>query len=306
MDYKKIFRSRKTRMAILKFLSFVPDKQMIELQYWVKTGHKLNLKNPKRYSEKIQWYKLYYRMPLMRKVADKATVKTYIEKCGYPEIIIPTIMVCSSIDQVTIDELPMKFVAKDTLGGGGNSVIVCRDKHDLDKQGFIETLNSWLKRTPSYRVDGREWVYGGKHRIIIEDYLDHDSEVGLVDYKFFCFNGRFEYLYVISNRVLGKSAELGIYDRDYNKLDAYRADEKPAYYTIPKPANFSRMIEIAEKLSKPFPYARIDLYNVKGKIYFGEITLTDGSGYMKFNPDSFDYTLGEKFILPTKLRNKRV
>lgn len=297
MDYKKIIKSRKARELILNSLYFIPDKTMIKLQYRIKTGRKLNLNKPIRYSEKMQLYKLYYREPLMRVVADKAAVKQYITEQGFGDVVIPTIGVYDAIEQIDIDKLPDVFVAKDTLGGGGSSVFVCRDKKKLDRNNFLNMLDSWLKRPKSYRGGGREWVYGGQHRVIIEQYIEHDDSQGLIDYKFLCFNGRAEYLYIISNRVLGENAELGIYDRDFRKVNAYRADEKAALHEIPKPDNYDVMLNVAETLAKPFPYARIDLYNIDGKIYFGEITLTDGSGYMKFEPDSFDMVLGDKFIL---------
>lgn len=304
MDYKKIIKSRKIREIILGLFSFVPDKVMIKIQFKLKTGRKLNLKNPTRYSEKIQWYKIYYREPLMKTVVDKISAKKYVEGMGLSNILIPTIAVYTRKEEIVFDSLPDRFVAKDTLGGGGSSVIVCLDKKKIDEKLFVKEISSWLKRPSSYRNGGREWVYGGRHRIIVEEYLEHDNNVGIIDYKFLCFNGRVEYLYVITNRVLGKSAELGIYDRNFNKIDAFRRDEKKQIISAPRPKNYYSMVDIAEKLSSPFPYARIDLYNISGKIYFGEITLTDGSGYMRFDPDSFDFILGEKFVLPDKKQKK--
>ncbi len=300
IDYKKIIKSRRVREEALKWLWFVPDRTMIKLQYRIKTGRKLNLSNAKRYSEKMQLYKLYYRNYDMRVVADKSTVKQYVDHQGYSDIIIPTIGIYKRAEEIDFNQLPVKFVAKDTLGGGGSSVIVCLDKNTLNKERFYKRVDAWTKRPSSYRVGGREWVYGGKHKIIIEEYLEHNETEGLIDYKFLCFNGKAEYLYVISNRVLGKTAELAIYDRFFNKVEAYRADEKAANYTIPKPQNYEEMVDIAEALASPFSYARVDLYNINGKIYFGEITLTDGSGYMTFNPDSFDFILGNKWMLESR------
>ena len=117
----------------------------------------------------------------------------------------------------------------------------------------------------------------------------------LKDYKFFCFNGRVSYIYGISDRRVGQSAQFGIYDADFNKLDVYRNDERSQEIPLPKPLNFDKMIAIAEGLSKDFPHVRVDLYNIAGRIYFGELTFYDGSGYMTFSPDSFDYKLGKSF-----------
>lgn len=117
----------------------------------------------------------------------------------------------------------------------------------------------------------------------------------LTDYKFFCFNGKVSYVYGISDRKVGQSAQIGIYDSDFKKLDVSRNDERPQEVALPRPLNFDKMKKIAEMLSKDFPHVRVDLYNVAGKIYFGELTFYDGSGYMTFNPDSFDEELGRDF-----------
>lgn len=114
----------------------------------------------------------------------------------------------------------------------------------------------------------------------------------LNDYKFFCFNGKVGMVYGIDGRIVGNGAQIGIYDRDFNKLDVYRNDEFIQEHPLPKPINYDRMIEIAESIGKHFPHVRVDLYNVDGKIYFGELTFYDGSGYMQFTPDSFDFELG--------------
>lgn len=118
---------------------------------------------------------------------------------------------------------------------------------------------------------------------------------GLNDYKFFCFNGKVEYIYGLSDRNLGQSVQLGVYNRKFEKLDVSRNDERPQDKPLSKPLNFDKMISFAESLSKDFPHVRVDLYNIAGNIYFGELTFYDGSGYMTFNPDSFDEEMGMKF-----------
>ena len=300
MNYKKIIKSRKTREKILQFLNFIPDKQMIQIQYKVKTGRKLNLKEPKRFTEKLQWYKLYYRDPLMKQCVDKYDVREYVKSCGLENILIPAIGVYDNIYDICWNDLPNKFVIKDTLGGGGNSVIIC-EKNDINKNIFKQ-LKQWLNIPINIKNSGREWVYEGKkHRIYIEEFLEFNKEEkGLIDYKFFCFNGKARYLYVIAERELGKGAKLGIYTADYEKLNVFRCDERRLEQKIPRPKNYSDLLDIAEKLAKPFPHARIDLYDIDGKIYFGEITFFDGSGYMLFAPDQFDYQIGDKFKLPER------
>lgn len=302
--YKKIIRKRETRKNILRVLSFMPDRAMVELQYFIKTGRKLNLKAPTRFSEKLQWYKLYYRDPLMVKCVDKYDVREYVKEKGLEHILIPCIGVYNSVDEIDWESLPKQFVIKDTLGGGGGSVIIVKDKSKTDLNNIKMKADSWLRlNLNKTKSPGREWPYdcGKNHRIIIDEYVDSNDEAGgLIDYKFFCFYGKFRYMYIIADRVLGKGAGLGICDEKMNKLDVVRLDERPLTRVIPKPVNYDEMVKVASKLSEPFPESRIDLYNVDGKILFGEITFFDGSGYMKFSPDSFDEELGNCFLLPEK------
>ena len=128
MSYKNLIKSRKTRLAILRLMAFIPDKTMVKIQYRIKLHRKLDLKNPKRFTEKLQWYKLYYRDPLMAKCVDKYDVREYVKECGLGDILIPIIGIYDTPQQIDIKKLPNKFVAKDTLGGGGNAVIICKKK----------------------------------------------------------------------------------------------------------------------------------------------------------------------------------
>lgn len=301
MDYKKIIKSRAVRINIMKALSFVPDKTMLEIQYWIKMGRKLNLKNPQRYTEKLQWYKLYYRDPLMAQCVDKYEVRKYVESCGLGDTLNECIGVYNSPDEIDFDTLPNQFVLKDTLGGGGNGVIICKDKSTLDIPRVIDTMRDWVKPA-SGKHPGREWVYDcGKNRIVAERYIPSDPEKGgLIDYKFFYFNGKLAYVYGIADRKLGQRSGFGIFSPDFELLPYTRLDEKPLERTLEKPANYEQLKAVAAKLAAPFPHARIDLYDQDGKILFGEITFFDGSGYMKFDPDEFDFMMGSKFELPEK------
>ena len=129
LDYKKIFKQRKTRTKILRALNFIPDKTMLKIQYRIKTGHRLNLKNPRRYTEKLQWYKLYYRNPLMIQCVDKYDVRDYVKSKGLEDILIPCYGVFDSAEEIEWGSLSSAFVMKDTLGGGGTSVAIVKDKN---------------------------------------------------------------------------------------------------------------------------------------------------------------------------------
>ena len=132
-DYKKILKNRTLRLKILSFFSFIPDRLMVAVQYRIKTGKKLNLEHPKRYSEKLQWYKLFYRDALMGICVDKYEVRKYVAECGFENNLLPLIGIYDNADEVDFVKLPQKFVAKDTLGGGGNAVIICKDKTKIDE-----------------------------------------------------------------------------------------------------------------------------------------------------------------------------
>lgn len=304
MDYKKVVKNRNLRLRILRILSFIPDKPMIKLQYFLKTGRILNLKNPKRFTEKLQWYKLYYKNPLMVQCVDKYDVREYVKSKGLENILIPCYGVYDSPEEIDWASLPNQFVMKDTLGGGGTSVIIVKDKSKENIEELKRRATEWVKIDARKRDAGREWPYyrGKKHRIIVEQYIDSDDKNGgLIDYKFFCFNGTPSWMYVIADRKIGSGAGFGIFDSDFNKSNVIRVDERPLERIVEKPAAFELMKRIASKLSRDFPETRVDLYEVKGKIKFGEITFYDGSGYMTFNPDYFDEELGKLFKLPRNL-----
>jgi hypothetical protein len=294
IDYKKILPNQEVRLKLLKLIDFLPDKWVIQLQYWIKTGRKLNLKNPVRFTEKLQWYKLNYRNPLMTKCSDKFEVRDFVKSKGYPEILVPLFGVYDSPEDIKFDKLPEKFVLKTTNGSHTN--IICEDKSKLNiaetKKILIKWLNAWESKV------GREWSYFNiKPRIICEKFIEKDKNNDLVDYKFFCFHGNPFYCYVIKERFSDSGLKLGIYDINFNKLPYKRADIKGYESPVEKPKGFNIMIQIAKKLSEDFPHVRVDLYNVDGKIFFGELTFYDGSGYQGFEPDDFDFILGEEFKL---------
>ena len=303
MDYKKIIKSQDLRLRILKFLSFIPDKPMIKIQYFLKTGRRLNLKNPKRFTEKLQWYKLYYKNPLMIQCVDKYDVREYVKSKGLEDILIPCYGVYDSPDEIDWDSLPSQFVMKDTLGGGGTSVIIVKDKATADIEELKRRAAEWVKIDAHNRGGGREWPYysGKNHRIIIEKYLDADKNAGgLIDYKLLSFNGKPTIVYVLADRSIGNGAGCGIYDDEFNKLPCLELDERPLERIIEKPLMFEFMKEIASRLSEDFLEARVDLYEIEGEVKFGEITFYDSSGYMIFDPDEFDEEMGEMFILPNR------
>lgn len=281
-------------------LDFIPDKTMLKIQYKIKTGHKLNLDNPKRYSEKIQWYKLNFHNCVMAQCSDKYDVRNFVIKRGLENILNEVYGIYNHPDEIDFDKLPDAFVLKDTLGGGGNSVILVENKKSIDKEFTYSKMLEWVNEPINRKHPGREWVYEGrKHRIIIEKILIPEGSMDLPDYKIFCFNGVPFCIYMMQNYTKNHSlGELSFFDCDFNMLPVKRLDFKSISQQPPKPKNFDKMITYAKILSEGFPHVRVDFYNIDGEIFFGEMTFFNASGYIKFDPDKFDYILGERFELP--------
>lgn len=294
MNYKKIIPNQNMRFKILGLLDVVPDKIMIHIQYFIKTGRKLNLNNPIRFTEKIQWYKLNYRDPLMTRCADKYSVRGYINEKGLKKILVPLYGSYNDAKEIDFNKLPDKFVLKTTNGSHTN--IICKNKDKLDIDKTINTLNRWLnKRTVKL---GREWAYYDiKPKIIAEMLLEEKSEVeeDIKDYKFVCFNGEVEYVWVDFDRFTNHKRNF--YDVDWNYLNL-ESDVGNLGDILPKPEGYAEMLTIAKKLASDFPHVRVDLYLVNNQVYFGEMTFYLLSGYENFKPDSFDHVMGSKFILP--------
>lgn len=298
MDYKKIFRTRKSRAAVLNALSFLPDSVMLPLQYKMKLGRKLNLKDPKRFTEKLQWYKINYRNPLMHQCVDKYLVREYVKSKGLDSILVPLIGKYENLDQIDWNTLPDQFVIKTTHGGGGLNVIVCPDKSKLSMEEVKAKL-SFDPHPVKANSLGREWAYYGlQPGIVVEELLinSENPAAGINDYKIFCYNGHAKYIIVDVDRYIGHKRNF--YDREWNNLHV-TSDCPASDREIERPKNLDEMLRVAEKLSEDFPYVRVDLYDVDGKIYFGELTFYPWSGYVQYTPDEADFWFGEGFELIT-------
>lgn len=295
--YKKII-PKELRFKILHFLKFIPDKQMLQLQYWIKTKRILNLKCPKRYTEKIQWYKLYYRHEKMPICVDKLRVREFLEEKGLSRIAVRLYAVYDKPEDINLEELPSKFVMKTTNGSGTN--IICKEKKNLNVDEMRNKIEKFFYQTSSSA--GREWAYGQTvPRIIVEEYLEDPStkDGSIHDYKILCFAGRPEYIVLDVDRFT--SHKRNIYDTSWNNLNITTDCPCTEEEYLP-PENLSEMLEIAKILSKDFPAVRVDLYSVNGNIYFGELTFFPWSGYVIFDPDSFDFEMGDKFCLPFNIK----
>ena len=269
------------------------DETYVKMIYRVHIGRRLDLENPQGFNEKLQWLKLYDHNPKYSIMVDKAAVKDYVSKLIGSEYIIPTYGIWDSFDQINFDTLPNKFVLKCTHDSG--SVCICKDKKTFDFGKARRKLNKGLKNNLYYW--GREWPYKNvKPRIIAEELLD-DGNNELIDYKYMCFNGKVRCMFTVTNRFSKNGMHVTFYDTDWNIMPFTRHYERDKV-AIKKPVNYDKMVELAEILSKELIFARIDFYEVKGKIYFGEITLCPGNGIEEFRPYEWDNNLGSWINLP--------
>ena len=300
---KKLKKAFKHPGLILVYLKkfhvydWIPDAIFLKFIYRNIFGRKLDLNEPRSFNEKLQWLKLYDRKPEYTAMVDKYLAKELIaEKLG-KEYVIPTIGVWDRFEDIAFDKLPDRFVLKCNHDSGG--LVICRDKAKLDIKEAEKKIKWSLNR--NYYWVGREWPYKDvKRKIIAEEYIENEEGKGLVDYKFYCFNGHVEYLYVSEGLEDHKTARISFLTPDWEFAPFERADYKPFSELPKKPGRFSDMLKIAEKLSEGFPFLRVDLYEVNGEIYFSEFTFAPCSGWMPFVPDEWDYKLGELIVLPQK------
>lgn len=280
----------------MKLMRFLSDEQYTRLSYRVQMGEKLNLAAPRKYNEKLQWLKLYDHNPLYPTMVDKYAVKEYVSKHIGERFVIKTLGVWDSFEEIDFDSLPMRFVLKTTHGGGNSGVVICLDKNTFDIKSAQQKLERSLKKD-TYMIS-REWPYKNvPKRIIAEEYMEDEKTGELRDYKFFCFSGEPKALFVASGRQKKSEPCFDFFDIDYNHLDL-RCSHPLAEVPPEKPESFDEMLEIARKLSKGFPHLRVDLYDINGKPYFGELTLYHWEGLMQFYPESWNETFGSWLKIP--------
>ena len=278
------------------------DKSYLEKKYELIYKRKLNLDTPILFNEKMQWLKLYDRNPMYTEIADKNLFKNYVKKSLGEGYTFPTLGVYNHFKEIDFSGLPTSFVLKTNHDSGG--VIICKDKNEFDKEKAEEKLEKKLKK--NYYYGCREWCYKNiKPCIIAEPFITCDNvfgKEGLIDYKFYCFSGSPYYVMVS----FGEAEKRHInhkYDMNYNSIDLeFRSESLVPQETFPKPDNFNEMVEVVKKLCVGFPHIRVDLYNVNGKIYVGELTLYSNGGFLNI-PLKKDEELGD--ITDLKLAYKK-
>lgn len=277
------------------FCPILSDETYLKLLFHTKVGYPLNLKHPRTYNEKLQWLKLNDIHPEYSHLVDKIEAKVYVEHKVGKKYIIPTLGSWNNVEEIDWDSLPENFVIKCTNDSGG--IVICKDKKKTNiKKAQGKLKKGWGK---NYYDKNKEYPYRNlKPRIIAEKYIEDESGCGLKDYKFFCFNGEPHFLFVATGRQKNDT-RFDFFDLEWNHLPIINGHPNTDY-PIKKPENFSEMIDVARQLSQGIPHVRVDLYNVKGKIYFGEMTFFHWSGMTPFEPIEWDYKFGEYIHLPNK------
>ena len=278
------------RSAFTNASVIIPDRSYAKWFYKLYTKKKLNLDNPTLTNEKMWWLKLTNKNPLMTICSDKHLARGYVEECGYSEILIPQIAVFENVDDIDFSKFDIPVILKNN-NNSGSYVFYSPDDINFNEKSAKRTLKRGLKE--KYYLVSREWNY--KHippRIVVEEVIKTPNNEPLRDYRFFCFDGEPKIL-MMDVGVLNDEGEYqtnyprNMYDMDFNLLPLHWGRE-PYKGHVDKPENLDKMIEISRKLSQPFPFCRVDLYNIEGKIYFGEITFYHGGCCQNIEPEEWD------------------
>lgn len=281
---------RFTYLTKLGFYNKLSDEEWIKEKFRRQFHREVDLDNPQTFNEKLQWLKLYDRNPLYTTLVDKYAVREYVAERIGEEFLIPLVGgPWETFDEIDFDILPNQFVLKATHDSGG--VVICKDKNHFNVNKARKKIN-WALRS-NYYYRGREWPYKNvKPRIIAEKYIVDKSEEDLLDYKLMCFDSKVKTSFVCSERYSKEGLKVTFFDSDWKRMP-FERHYPASKVEIKKPDLYEKMVEIAEKLSKDIKFARIDLYEANGKIYFGEITFFPGSGFEEFNPIEWDKIMGD-------------
>ncbi len=292
--HKKDKTKEQIRRVYTYYTKLPSEKYPEELAKWYQkaTGLKLDLSNPQTFNEKIQWLKLYDATPLKTRLADKYLVREWIKEKIGEEYLTPLLGAYDSFKQIDLNKLPEQFALKCNHGASWN--VIVKDKKLFDAKDTEKKFKKWLKTNFAFHA-GLEMQYKHIHpKILVEKYLDIPNNP--IEYKMFCFNGKFEFC-LFELDFFGDNPKRAFYDRNWQKMP-FKIGRMPKEKLPKKPKNFDKMVELAEILCKDFSFVRVDFYDVDSKIYFGEMTFTSGSGLSYFEPQEYNLKLGEMITLP--------
>ena len=279
-----IYKLRRFFLRHLRKVRFLPSKLYVKIHYEYFSGNKLDLNNPKDFTEKIAWYKVFYRPKSLNQLVDKFAVRAFVEEKIGSQFLNTFYGVFDDVNEIKFDELPEKFVIKATHTSGHNLIV--RDKNKLNLDKTKKLLKKWLKINQYYRI-GQEWAYKDvKPRIIIEKYLEQIDQKSLTDFKFYCFDGKAKFIDIHTDRE--DEHKQGSFDLNFERLPFWVSRFKQIYESPEKPVNLKEMIECAEVLSEKLPFVRVDFYAIDGKTIFGEMTFYPSDGRKKFYPEKYN------------------
>ena len=289
--YIYIYSRTKKKFSFYKYFSKLKEKNYKKgLKIWYKkmTKKNLNLENPKTYTEKIQWIKLYDIDNLKTKLADKYLVRDWVKKKIGEKYLIPLLGVWDKFNDINFNNFPNKFVLK--CNHGSNMNIIVLDKNKFNIYEAKKKINYWMKINYAF-IYGLELQYKNiKRKIIAEEYIENNKN-NINDYKIWCFEGKVDTIMVISERKRNKTYVF--YDKNWNLLPFYYSNyiEKK----IDKPKYLNELINISETLSKGFKHVRTDFYILNNDtIKFGEMTFTPNSGIVNFLKEEYNEYFGNK------------
>lgn len=291
-----LYKIRRKGQVIAQHI--IPDEWMCKFYSRILLKKKVDLKNPKTFNEKIQWLKIhdYPNNQLVIQGADKYRVRKYVQEKGLENILVPMIAHWDNPKKINWDKLPDKFVLKCNHGCAYN--ILCADKSSFDKEDAVKKMKKWMKE--DFGAFNIETHYSKiVPHITCEEYLGEC----IIDYKFFCFNGEPKYMYVSSDLVHDRQAQIGFFYLDGTKMPLIRDDYAPMDIEE-LPPFFENMKKDAEVLCEDFPFVRVDFFVANNTYYFAELTFTPSGGMMPFNPDKYDLEWGENMDI-SKIQERK-
>lgn len=266
------------------------------LEDWKRMGGGyIDLDNPTTYCQKQQWAKIYDSDPRKTVLADKVAVREWVKDTIGQEYLIPCFGVYEYPYAIDYSSLPNRFVIK--MNHSSHMNLIVKDKYKLDHKKVNNQLKKWAR--VNFAFPTMELQYKNiQPKVLIEKYIE-DKDGELKEYKFFCFKGRVFCSYIMEGRTTKpEGLSMGIMDRDFNLLPVSRKGIKMLKNQPDKPMNYEKMVVIAEKLSANFPHVRVDLYNVDGQIFFGEMTFSSACGFGFYEQQDFDELMGAQWDLP--------
>lgn len=299
-EAKKSYRDLSSMLYVLGregCLNWLSDALYLKILYRLKMGKPLDIEKPATFNEKIQWLKLYDHNPLYTTLVDKYAVKRFVSAEIGEEYVTPTYASWSRAEDIDLNVLPERFVLKTNHDCGG--IAICRKKSEFNFSEAKRILKEHMNR--NYYWSSREWPYKNvKPLIFAEEYIEpveHISEEGLpeglVDYKFYCFGGVPQFLYISKGLEVHETARISFLNTDWTFAQFHRNDYFPFEELPSKPESYDEMLQLASVLSANMPFVRVDFFEYEHKPRFSEFTLHPCSGFMGFQPVEWDRRIGE-------------